>query len=208
MNKKSIKEKKGRLTVITGCMFSGKTEELIRLLERERIAREARGSKVPEILVFKPSIDSRYGANVIATHYGKDLSAKNLVPGRESILEIEKIVGVERLKMATVIAFDEAQFFSKKLPKLCEELVDMGKKVIVAGLDLTFARKPFGPMPDLMALADEISKLHAVCVKCGAEATCTQRLIDGKPAPATEKVIVVGGAEFYEARCRNCYERG
>ena len=201
--------KMGRLEVVTGCMFSGKTEELIRRLEREIIAEKARGSKGTErIIVFKPSIDARYGKGVIATHYGKNLLAENLVPGQESIEEIEKVIGSEKLKRATVIAFDEGQFFSDKLPGLCEQLVNMGKRVIVAGLDTTFAREPFGPMPNLMALADEVLKLHAVCVKCGGEATCTQRLVDGKPAPADGKVVLVGGTGFYEARCRKCYEKG
>jgi len=117
-------------------------------------------------------------------------------------------VGADAIESATVVAFDEGNFFSDKLPGLCEDLVARGKRVIVAGLDLTFAGEPFGPMPALMALADDVDKLHAVCVKCGGEATRSQRLIDGKPAPASDTVIKVGGTEFYEARCRSCYERG
>ncbi len=191
----------GRLEVITGCMFSGKTEELIRRLERVRIARK-------KIVLFKPTIDNRYSERAIVTHYGREFAAHLLPPGEESLPELERIVSKDAIVAATVIAFDEGNFFSNKLPQLCEDLVARGKRVIVAGLDLTFAGEPFGPMPALMALADEVDKLHAVCVKCGGEATRSQRLIDGKPAPASDAVIKVGGTEFYEARCRSCYERG
>ena len=191
----------GRLEVITGCMFSGKTEELIRRLERVRIARK-------EIVLFKPTIDNRYSERAIVTHYGREFAAHLLPPGEESMTKLESIIGEDAIESATVVAFDEGNFFSDKLPALCEELVALGKRVIVAGLDLTFAGEPFGPMPALMALADDVDKLHAVCVKCGGEATRSQRLIDGKPAPATDTVIKVGGTEFYEARCRSCYESG
>ena len=205
------KSKKGRLEVITGCMFSGKTEELIRRVERERIALSARAKLTREkerggVIVFKPSIDLRYSPEGIVTHYKRGLSAHNLVPGQESMASLEKLVGKAELERATVIAFDEAQFFSWKIVRLCKALVNRGKRVIVAGLDLTFAGQPFGPMPDLMALADEVQKLHAVCVRCGAEATRTQRLINGNPAPANAKVIVVGGTKMYEARCLGCWE--
>ncbi len=191
----------GKLEVITGCMFSGKTEELIRRLERVRIARKV-------IVLFKPTIDNRYSERAVVTHYGREFSAHLLPPGEESFSALERIVGRDAIDAATVIAFDEGNFFSGKLPALCEDLVARGKRVIVAGLDLTFAGEPFGPMPALMALADDVDKLHAVCVKCGGEATRSQRLIDGKPAPASDAVIKVGGTEFYEARCRSCYERG
>ena len=191
----------GKLEVITGCMFSGKTEELIRRLERVRIARK-------EIVLFKPTIDTRYSERAIVTHYGREFSAHLLSPGEESFSALERTVGRDAIEAATVIAFDEGNFFSDKLPGLCEDLVARGKRVIVAGLDLTFAGEPFGPMPALMALADDVDKLHAVCVKCGGEATRSQRLIDGKPAPASDTVIKVGGTEFYEARCRSCYEQG
>ncbi len=191
----------GKLEVITGCMFSGKTEELIRRLERVRIARK-------EIVLFKPTIDNRYSERAVVTHYGREFAAHLLSPGEETLSALEGIVGADVIEAATVIAFDEGNFFSGKLPGLCENLVARGKRVIVAGLDLTFAGEPFGPMPALMALADDVDKLHAVCVKCGGEATRSQRLIDGKPAPASDAVIKVGGTEFYEARCRSCYERG
>ncbi|MCX6100465.1 MAG: thymidine kinase [Candidatus Bipolaricaulota bacterium] len=169
-----------QLEVITGCMFSGKTEELIRRLERVRIARG-------EILLFKPTIDDRYSTTSVMTHYGREFAA--------------------HLERATVVAFDEGNFFSELLPSLCEDLVTRGKRVIVAGLDLTFAGEPFGPMPTLLALADRVDKLEAVCVKCGGAATRSQRLVDGRPASANGPVIQVGGLGSYEARCRDCYER-
>jgi thymidine kinase len=189
-----------QLEVITGCMFSGKTEELIRRLERVRIARGG-------ILLFKPTIDDRYSATSVMTHYGREFAAHRLPPGEESIETLVGVVGAEALDEADVVAFDEGNFFSSALPALCQELVAMGKRVIVAGLDLTFAEEPFGPMPTLMALADRVDKLQAVCVKCGAAATRSQRLIDGQPASANGPVIQVGGLGSYEARCRNCYER-
>ena len=191
----------GRLEVITGCMFSGKTEELIRRLERVRIARG-------KILLFKPTIDNRYSETAVVTHYGREFPAHLLPPGEETLEKLLEIAGEEALAESTVIAFDEGNFFSDRFPELCEELVEMGKRVIVAGLDLTFAGEPFGPMPTLMALADQVDKLHAVCVKCGAPATRSQRLIDGRPAPPDDAVIKIGGQEVYEARCRNCYEKG
>ncbi|MFA5349401.1 MAG: thymidine kinase [Candidatus Paceibacterota bacterium] len=193
--------KKRQLEVITGCMFSGKTEELIRRLERVRIAHG-------KILLFKPTIDTRYDTNSVMTHYGRRFEAHLLALSEEKLEELERIVGQKAIAEADVIAFDEGNFFSGKLPDLCQALVALGKRVIVAGLDLTFAGKPFGSMPTLLALADEILKLQAVCVKCGEPATRTQRIIDGKPAPADGPVIQVGGLEAYEARCRNCWELG
>jgi thymidine kinase len=181
-------------------MFSGKTEELIRRLERVRIA-------YGQILLFKPTIDDRYSRNAIVTHYGREFEAHLLPPGSESIETLTEIIGEEGLHAGAVVAFDEGNFFSEKLPALCEALVAMGKRVIVAGLDLTFAAEPFSPMPTLMALADQVDKLHAVCVKCGKNATRSQRLIDGEPAPVNDPVIKVGGIGSYEARCRDCYER-
>jgi thymidine kinase len=191
--------KKGLLEVITGCMFSGKTEELIRRLERVRIAHG-------EILLFKPTIDDRYSATSVMTHYGREFAAHRLAPGEEAVETIERAVGREAIDRAAVLAFDEGNFFSERLPRLCEDLVALGKRVIVAGLDLTFAGEPFGPMPTLLALADRVDKLEAVCVKCGASATRSQRLIGGRPASADGPVIQVGGLGSYEARCRSCHE--
>ena len=188
-----------QLEVITGCMFSGKTEELIRRLVRVRIAKG-------HILLMKPTIDDRYDKNSVMTHYGRAFDAHLLEPGSETIEGLIASVGESALDDATVVAFDEGNFFGEKLPHLCQQLVARKKRVLVAGLDLTFAEEPFGPMPTLMALADRVDKLQAVCVRCGAAASRSQRLIDGHPAPTDGPVIVVGGAETYEARCRNCYE--
>ncbi|UCF10922.1 MAG: thymidine kinase [Candidatus Bipolaricaulota bacterium] len=181
-------------------MFSGKTEELIRRLERVRIAHG-------RICLFKPTIDTRYSNTSVVTHYGREFLALPLDPGSESIEALIESAGAPAVASASVVAFDEGNFFSDKLPGLCEELVEMGKRVIVAGLDLTFAGEPFGPMPMLFALADRIDKLEAVCARCGAPATRSQRLVDGSPAPSSDDVIVVGGLGTYEARCRDCYER-
>jgi thymidine kinase len=191
---------KRQLEVITGCMFSGKTEELIRRLERVRIAHG-------EILLFKPTIDDRYSTTSVMTHYGREFPAHLLAPGEETMENLERTVGRDVIERAAVIAFDEGNFFSELLPQLCQDLVSRGKRVIVSGLDLTFAEEPFGPMPKLMALADRLNKLSAVCVKCGGEATRSQRLVDGKPAPTNGEVIEVGGLGSYEARCRDCYEK-
>jgi thymidine kinase len=182
-------------------MFSGKTEELIRRLERVRIAQG-------RILLFKPTIDDRYSDRAVVTHYGREFEAHPLDPGEESLDALKKVVGGPALSESSVVAFDEGNFFSERLPGLCEDLVALGKRVIVAGLDLTFAGEPFAPMPTLMALADQVDKLQAVCVKCGKVATRTQRLIDGRPAPVDGPVIKVGGKGTYEARCRDCHERG
>jgi len=189
-----------QLEIITGCMFSGKTEELIRRLERVRIS----GRK---ILLFKPSIDDRYASAAVVTHYGREFAAHQLKPGEETLDRLIEIAGEDAFDGAAVIAFDEGNFFSDHLTDLCQVLVGKGKRVIVAGLDLTFAEEPFGPMGPLMSLADRVDKLQAVCVQCGGVATRSQRLIDGQPAPIDGPVIQVGGVGSYEARCRNCYVR-
>jgi len=187
-----------QLEIITGCMFSGKTDELIRRLERVRIAGR-------NILLFKPTIDDRYADAAVVTHYGREFAAHQLPPGEETLDQLIEIVGADAFAKAAVIAFDEGNFFTDRLTDLCQELVAMSKRVIVAGLDLTFAEEPFGPMGTLMSLADRVDKLQAVCVQCGGVATRSQRLIDGVPAPTDGPVIQVGGVGSYEARCRNCY---
>jgi thymidine kinase len=183
----------GKLEVITGCMFAGKTEELLRRLERARIARK-------RVLLFKPALDDRYSAEEVVTHYGRSLPCLRL-PQEFSLTELEEVARGE-LAGADIVAFDEAHFFWEGFPTLCEELVAAGKRVIVAGLDLNWRGEPFGPMPRLLALADEVVKLHAVCVVCGAPATRSQRLIDGKPAREGPDILI-GGLESYEARCRD-----
>lgn len=176
-------------------MFSGKTEELLRRVERARIARKT-------VLLFKPLLDSRYSPEEVVAHHGRSLPCFRVSanPSRE---ELRATVGWEA-DTADVIAFDEGNFFGARFPSLCEELVAAGSRVIVAGLDQNFRAQPFGPMPVLLALADEVLKLNAVCVHCGQPATRTQRLVDGKPATGGPEVLV-GGMETYEARCRACY---
>ena len=182
-------------------MFCGKTDELIRRLERVNIAGLS-------LILFKPSIDDRDSIEATVTHCGRKFPATLLDPGMETVEKLEELVGKDVLREATVVAFDEGNFFSNKLDDLCDKLVAMGKRVIVAGLDLTSANKPFGIMPTLMAKAFPLTKLSAVCVKCGGVATRSQRLSDGEPASTDGPVIKVGGKGDYEARCIRCHVVG
>lgn len=181
------RKKQGRLEVITGCMFCGKTEELIRQLRRHRIARQ-------RVQVFKPAIDDRYGTDRIASHSGADFEAVPVDQPMSVILTLAE--------GTTVVGLDEAQFFGPEIVVVVEDLISRGLLVVVAGLNQDFRGQPFGVMPELMARADELTLLPAVCMICGGVATRTQRLIDGKPARFDEPVVLVGGAESYEARCR------
>lgn len=180
----------GRLEVITGPMFSGKTEELIRRLRREQIGQK-------NVILFKPAIDTRYGEDV-KTHDGISFPATVC---EDSLFSREG-------KFKDVIGIDEVQFFDPK-----EALADIlwltenDYKVIVSGLDMTYRQEPFGIVPELMAYADSVTKLNAVCHKCGNDAIYTQRLVNGKPASFKGDTIVVGGLDTYEARCRGCFER-
>ena len=182
----------GHIEVITGSMFSGKTEELIRRLERAKIAEQ-------EIEVFKPAIDDRYGEQEIGSHAGSKWKAK--------VVEQDEKLG-KKVKETDedVIAFDEANFFNNELVSVCQELADSGKRVIVTGIDQNFRGEPFEPVPALMASAEYIEKLRAICQVCGRPATRNQRLIDGEPAHVDEPEVVVGAEEKYEARCRHCHE--
>lgn len=181
----------GWLEVVCGSMFSGKTEELIRRIKRAQIARQ-------KVQVFKPRIDVRYSAGQVASHNGVLHSA---IPVTDSS-DIEALIEPD----TTLVAIDEAQFFDEGLVDLCRKLAHQGVRVIVAGLDLDFRGEPFGPMPRLMAEAEMVDKLQAICVQCGAPASRTQRLIDGEPAAYDDPVILVGAKEWYEARCRHCHE--
>lgn len=183
----------GRLEVIAGPMFAGKTEELLRRVERARIARKT-------VLLFKPEIDVRYSATEVVTHNGRRLPCR-LLPVPVDPVGFRERLTPEELARTEVFAFDEAHFFGASFPEICEDLVAQGKRVIVAGLDLNFRAEPFGPIPVLLALADEVVKLTAVCTVCGAPATRTQRLVGGKPALAGPEVLI-GGLETYEPRCR------
>lgn len=181
----------GLLEVIAGPMFSGKSEELIRRVNRAVIAKQ-------KVQVFKPTLDRRYHESRISSHYGRTLEALAVIDS----LELRHFVDSD----SVVVAVDEAQFFDPGVVGVCEDLAERGARVIVAGLDLDFRGEPFGPMPELLARASAVEKLTAVCMRCGRPATRTQRLVNGKPAPFTAPVILVGAAESYEARCRTCHE--
>jgi thymidine kinase len=172
-------------------MFSGKTEELIRRLRRSVIAKQ-------KVQVFKPVIDTRYHEARVTSHNGLDFEAR-------PVEKPEDIIG-ELSPDTTVVAIDEVQFFHPDIVIVCEALAEQGQRVIVAGLDTDFRGVPFGPMPDLMARAEYVRKLHAICVVCGEEASRTQRLIDGQPAAFDDPVVLVGASEVYEARCRRCHQ--
>jgi len=177
----------GSIEVITGSMFCGKTDELIRRLRRATIARQ-------KVQVFKPIIDIRYSVEKVTSHAGSEYSA---VPIQDAAEILEKLDSD-----TTVVAIDEAQFFNNDLIAITQSLADRGIRVIIAGLDTDFRSEPFGPMPDLMAKAEVVDKLHAICMVCGEHASRTQRLVDGQPARYDDPVVIVGASELYEARCR------
>ena len=183
---------KGTLTVISGPMFSNKSGELLRLATVHRIA----GRRVG---LFKHSLDDRFeGIDRISTHGGQSAEAEPV----GSSATISLVAGSYEL-----VAIDEAQFFDDGLVEVVARLVEDGLIVLVAGLDRNFKGEPFGPMPALMSLADEVMKLRAVCMKCRSlQGSMTQRLIDGRPASRSSPIILIGAAEAYEARCRDCHE--
>jgi len=174
----------GRIEVITGPMFSGKSEELIRRLKRARIARQ-------RVACYKPDIDLRYHRTAIASHSSQTHEASTV-----ATVEELKAALFPQLDEVDVIGIDEAQFFDTRLVPLVLELVHLGKRIVIAGLDTTFNAEPFGPIPALMAVADEVAKLSAVCMVCGQPAIHTQRL------GQSQELVVVGAAGVYEARCR------
>lgn len=181
----------GQIVVICGSMFAGKSEELIRRARRALYAKK-------RVQVFKPAIDNRYDEAMVVTHMGVKHEA---VP----------VSTVEQLKRkissdTQVVLIEEVQFFDSSIVPLAVQLADRGVEVILAGLDQDFRREPFGPMPSLLAIADEVVKLRAICMKCGAPASHTYRAIDGRPAHRDDPIILIGATEAYEARCRNCFE--
>ncbi len=181
----------GWIEVIAGVMFSGKTEELMRRVRRATIARK-------HVQVFKSHLDDRYaGLWSVASH---DQNTFRAIPV-DSSLQISQRVD----PMAHVIAIDEAQFLDSGIVDVCTALAERGRRVIVAGTDTDFRGEPFGAMPQLMAVAEQVDKLHAICVLCGSSASRNQRLIDGKPAAYSSPTIMVGAADSYEARCRACH---
>lgn len=181
----------GSLEVICGSMFSGKTDELIRRLVRARIARQ-------RVQVFKPAIDTRYAEAKVTSHAGAEFEAAPVDQAAEIVSRIDTDV--------TVVAVDEAQFMDDGLVEVVQHLADAGRRVLVAGLDMDFRGEPFGSMPLLMARAERVDKLHAICMICGDEASRTQRLVNGQPARYDEPVVIVGASELYEARCRAHHE--
>lgn len=186
-----MKHHAGRIELICGSMFSGKTEELIRRLRRAKIAQQ-------KVQVFKPKIDDRYSVSKVASHNGLDFEA---VP-------VENAADIPALlkEGVTVVGIDEVQFFDEDIVRWAEELADRGLRVIVAGLDLDFRGEPFGPMPQLICRAEYVDKLHAICMVCGEEACRTQRLVNGHPAYYDDPIILVGASEAYEPRCREHHE--
>lgn len=180
----------GWIEVVCGSMFSGKTEELIRRLKRAEYAKQ-------KVQIFKPTIDDRFSSSKVSSHSGQQLQAQVI----ETVDEISNLIEAD----TDVIGIDEVQFFGWEIAELCNKWAEQGKRVIVAGLDMDFRGEPFGPMPILMAQAEQVTKLQAICMVCGAPASRTQRLVDGQPVQYDEPVIVVGADEVYEARCRQCH---
>jgi len=177
-------ERRGWIEVVCGSMFSGKTEELIRRLKRVKIANL-------KVEIFKPAIDTRYDEVKIVSHDTNEIHSTP-IDNSQKILLLSNDVDV--------IGIDEAQFFDEELPHVCDELARRGIRVIVAGLDMDYLRKPFGPMPSLLAKADYVTKLHAICVKCGHIANYSYRKIPN------EDQVMLGATDVYEPRCRVCYE--
>ena len=187
----AVRKHSGSLTVICGSMFSGKTEELIRLVRRAMHARK-------KVQVFKSSLDTRCETTVIRTHDDTRFNAIAV----SSAAELRSLLDDD----VQVVGIEEVQFLDESVVDLCLRLADSGVDVIAAGLDQDFRAEPFSFMPRLMALADNVMKLHAICKVCGEEASRTQRLVNGKPASYDEPIILIGADESYEARCRKCHD--
>lgn len=183
--------REGWIEVICGCMFAGKTEELIRRINVLSYARK-------NILVFKTKIDDRYSTTEIASHAGSKVPCIVISEAKEILNHVNYDTDV--------VAIDEVQFFDEDVVDICEYLADSGLRVMVAGLDKDFRGEPFGVLPDLLTRAEFVTKLTAVCAKCGAPATRTQRIINGKPASFNDPIVLVGAKEAYEPRCRHCHE--
>ncbi len=186
-----MKHHTGSIEVICGSMFCGKTDELIRRLRRATIARQ-------KVQVFKPKIDNRYAVEKVTSHAGSEYGAIPIQEAKDILANLEP--------GATVVGIDEAQFFDEKVIEIAEQLADRGLRVIVAGLDTDFRGEPFGPIPTLMAKAEAVDKLRAICMVCGEPASRTQRLVNGKPARYEDPIVIVGASEMYEARCRNHHQ--
>ena len=183
--------KDGWIEIITGSMFAGKTEELLRRVRRIKYAKK-------EVLVFKPAFDNRFGEKEIVSHNNERIES---IP----IAQPNEILKYFGLHLPYAIAVDEVQFFGNEMIKVTDDLANHGVRVILAGLDTDFRGEPFGIMPELLARAEYITKLDAICQVCGAPASRTQRLINGKPAKYNDPIILLGAKEQYEARCRHCH---
>lgn len=183
----------GWIEVITGCMFAGKTEELIKRIKVLEYAKK-------KVVAFKPMIDNRYSDSKIASHAGTLCSCQLL---NEDLTPIRNLIADETID---AVVIEEIQFLDPSIVEICEQLANHKKRVIVAGLDTDFRGEPFPIVAKLMAKAEFVSKLSAVCCQCGAPATRTQRLINGKPARYDDPIILVGASECYEARCRKCHQ--
>ncbi|MCC2930184.1 thymidine kinase [Bacillus mojavensis] len=186
-----IMKQSGWLELICGSMFSGKSEELIRRVKRATYAKQ-------EVRVFKPVIDNRYSEDAVVSHNGTSMTSYAITSAADIWDHISE--------STDVIAVDEVQFFDRAIIDVLSALADKGYRVIAAGLDMDFRGEPFGVVPDIMAIAESVTKLQAVCSVCGSPASRTQRLIDGKPASYDDPVILVGASESYEARCRHHHE--
>ncbi|WP_147635467.1 thymidine kinase [Risungbinella massiliensis] len=182
--------REGWIEVICGGMFSGKSEELIRRIRRANFAKQT-------VMAFKPAIDNRYHNEAIASHSGLLADA---IPVRSSEEILQHIT-----EEVDVVAIDEVQFYTDEILVICQELANQGKRIICAGLDQDFRGQAFGPTPKLLAIAEYVTKLQAICVQCGNSASRTQRLINGEPAHWDDPIILVGASEQYEARCRHCH---
>lgn len=180
-----LTQQQGRIEVICGSMFSGKTEELIRRLKRARIARQ-------RIEIYKPAIDTRYSDNDVVSHDANSIPSTPVESARSILLMASD---------AQVVGIDEAQFFDDAIVEVCNELANSGKRVIVAGLDMDFKGIPFGPMPQLMAIAEDVTKVHAICVKCGNLAHVSHRIVKA------EQRVLLGEQHEYEPLCRQCYNK-
>jgi thymidine kinase len=186
-----MKHDVGSVEVICGSMFCGKTEELIRRLRRARIAKQ-------NVQVFKPAIDNRYNHKKVTSHSGLDVDAQPVESSEDILAQMDT--------STTVVGIDEVQFFDDGIVDVVEDLAEQGVRVIVTGLDMDFRGEPFGCMPDLMARAEKVEKLQAICMVCGESASRTQRLVNGEPAHYEEPIVVVGAQEMYEARCRRHHQ--
>ena len=176
---------KGWIEVICGSMFSGKTEELIRRLNRARIAKQ-------KVEIFKPEVDTRYDENDVVSHDSKAVSSTPIQNASQILLYADDF---------EVVGIDEAQFFGDELVSTCNELANLGKRVIIAGLDMDFKGNPFGPIPKLMAMAEDVTKVHAICIRCGDLAQYSHRTVKN------DKLVVLGETDSYEPLCRSCFNK-